>query len=82
MFLHQRGARLISYGRPGYGGSDRVPRRRVADVAQDVADVADALELDRFAVAGRSAGAPHALACAAVCCGGWSGTCAVAGGRG
>lgn len=51
MFLHQRGARLISYDRPGYGGSDRMPRRRVADVAQDVADVADALELDRFAVA-------------------------------
>ncbi|WP_053851197.1 alpha/beta fold hydrolase [Streptomyces sp. NRRL B-24085] len=66
MFLHQRGARLISYDRPGYGGSDRMPRRRVADVAQDVADVADALELDRFAVAGRSAGAPHALACAAL----------------
>ncbi|GAA3502784.1 alpha/beta hydrolase [Streptomyces prasinosporus] len=66
MFLYQRGARLISYDRPGYGGSDRRPGRRVADVVQDVAVVADALELDRFAVAGRSAGAPHALACAAL----------------
>ncbi|GAA5700604.1 putative aminoacrylate hydrolase RutD [Streptomyces avermitilis] len=66
MFLYQRGARLISYDRPGYGGSDRKAGRRVADVVQDVAEVADALELDRFAVAGRSGGAPHALACAAL----------------
>ncbi|EMF28006.1 MULTISPECIES: alpha/beta fold hydrolase [Streptomyces] len=66
LFLYQRGARLISYDRPGYGGSDRRPGRRVADVAEDVARVADALGLDRFAVAGRSGGAPHALACAAL----------------
>lgn len=66
MFLYQRGARLISYDRPGYGGSDRRPGRLVADVVQDVAVVADSLELDRFAVAGRSGGAPHALACAAL----------------
>jgi pimeloyl-ACP methyl ester carboxylesterase len=66
MFLYQRGARLISYDRPGYGGSDRSPGRRVADVVGDVAAVADALGLDRFAVAGRSGGAPHALACAAL----------------
>ncbi len=58
LFLYQRGARLISYDRPGYGGSDRRPGRRVADVAEDVARVADALGLDRFAVAGRSGGAP------------------------
>ncbi|MEV5472138.1 alpha/beta hydrolase [Streptomyces sp. NPDC052207] len=66
MFLYQRGAQLISYDRPGYGGSDRKPGRRVVDVVQDVAVVADALELDRFAVVGRSGGAPHALACAAL----------------
>lgn len=66
MYLHQRGARLISYDRPGYGGSDRKAGRRVADVVDDVSVVADALGLDRFAVAGRSGGAPHALACAAL----------------
>ncbi|UUU34146.1 alpha/beta hydrolase [Streptomyces sp. CA-210063] len=66
MFLYQRGVLLISYDRPGYGGSDRMPGRRVVDVAEDVAAVADALGLDRFAVVGRSAGAPHALACAAL----------------
>ncbi|TLS40979.1 alpha/beta hydrolase, partial [Streptomyces montanus] len=36
------------------------------DAARDVAAVADALGLDRFAVLGRSGGAPHALACAAL----------------
>ncbi|MFD5628914.1 MULTISPECIES: alpha/beta fold hydrolase [unclassified Streptomyces] len=66
MFLYQCGTRLISYDRPGYGGSDRKAGRRVVDVAQDVAVVADALGIDRFAVAGRSGGAPHALACAAL----------------
>ena len=66
MFLYQRGARLISYDRPGYGGSDRKAGRRIADVVQDVAVVADALGLERFAVVGRSGGGPHALACAAL----------------
>ncbi|MFG2311254.1 alpha/beta fold hydrolase [Streptomyces sp. NPDC048566] len=66
MVLYQRGTRLISYDRPGYGGSERYPGRRVADVVQDVASIADALGVERFAVAGRSGGAPHALACAAL----------------
>jgi pimeloyl-ACP methyl ester carboxylesterase len=41
-------------------------RRRVADVAEDVVAIAEALEIDRFAVLGRSGGGPHALACAAL----------------
>jgi pimeloyl-ACP methyl ester carboxylesterase len=60
------GVRFISYDRPGYGSSDRRPGRRVADAARDVAELADALGLDRFTVLGRSGGAPHALACAAL----------------
>ncbi|MEV7615644.1 alpha/beta hydrolase [Streptomyces sp. NPDC089799] len=66
MVLYQRRMQLIAYDRPGYGGSDRLPGRTVADVARDVAAIADALHLDTFAVAGRSGGAPHALACAAL----------------
>ncbi|GAB2928368.1 alpha/beta fold hydrolase [Streptomyces heilongjiangensis] len=66
MFLYQRGTRLISYDRPGYGGSDRRAGRRVVDAVEDVTVVADALGVDRFAVVGRSGGAPHALACAAL----------------
>ncbi|MEV7418639.1 alpha/beta hydrolase [Streptomyces sp. NPDC089919] len=66
MVLYQRRTQLIAYDRPGYGGSDRRPGRTVADGVADVAAIADALGLDTFAVAGRSGGAPHALACAAL----------------
>ncbi|MFD3871991.1 alpha/beta fold hydrolase [Streptomyces sp. NPDC058623] len=66
MVLYQRRTQLIAYDRPGYGGSDRHRGRTVADVAQDVAAIADALGLDTFTVAGRSGGAPGALACAAL----------------
>lgn len=61
-----RGIRLVSYGRAGYGGSSPKPGRSVADAADDVAQVADALGLSRFAVMGASGGGPHALACAAL----------------
>src|ERR1700722_11642562 len=58
--------RLIAFDRPGYGGSDRLETRTVADVAADVEAIADRLGVDRFAVLGRSGGGPHALACAAL----------------
>jgi pimeloyl-ACP methyl ester carboxylesterase len=64
--LYPLGIRLISYDRPGYGGSDRLAGRAVAHAAADVADLADSLGIERFAVVGRSGGAPHALACAAL----------------
>lgn len=60
------GVRLVTYDRPGYGESDPNPGRTVADVAADVATIADALGLGRFAVYGASGGGPHALACAAL----------------
>src|SRR5689334_7926605 len=46
------GLRLVTYDRPGYGVSDRQPGRRVVDCVRDVAAIADALGLDRFAVSG------------------------------
>jgi pimeloyl-ACP methyl ester carboxylesterase len=66
MVLHGLGVRLITFDRPGYGFSDRLESRLVADVAPDVEAIADALEVDQFAVLGRSGGGPHALACAAL----------------
>jgi pimeloyl-ACP methyl ester carboxylesterase len=60
-----REVRLVSYDRPGYGGSTALPDRDVASAADDVGVVADALGVDRFAVLGASGGGPHALACAA-----------------
>jgi pimeloyl-ACP methyl ester carboxylesterase len=60
------GIRLISYDRPGYGGSTRQPGRSVADCAEDVRAIARALDIDRLGVWGISGGGPHAIACAAV----------------
>lgn len=61
-----RGLRLISYDRPGYGGSDPRPGRRVADCAADVRAICTALGIDRIATWGISGGGPHVLACAAL----------------
>jgi pimeloyl-ACP methyl ester carboxylesterase len=62
----QRGTRLVSYARPGYGGSTPQPGRAVGSAAADLAQVADVLSLDSFAVMGSSSGGSHALACAAL----------------
>jgi pimeloyl-ACP methyl ester carboxylesterase len=61
-----RGIRVFSYGRPSYGGSSPHAGRDVASSASDVAAVADALSIDRFAAMGASGGGPHALAGAAM----------------
>jgi pimeloyl-ACP methyl ester carboxylesterase len=60
------GLRWVSYDRPGYGGSGPHDGRTVASAAADVAAIADALGIGRFAVLGHSGGGPHALACAAL----------------
>jgi pimeloyl-ACP methyl ester carboxylesterase len=62
----RRGIRVLSYGRPSYGGSSPLPGRTIASAAADVARVADAAEVERFAVMGASGGGPHALACGAL----------------
>ena len=60
------GLRWVSFDRPAYGGSTRHEGRTVGSVAADAAALADALELESFAVMGHSGGGPHGLACAAV----------------
>ena len=62
----RQGIRVISYDRPGYGGSTRQPGRTVADCATDVRTIADGLAIERLAVWGISGGGPHAIACAAL----------------
>lgn len=59
-----RGLRTVMCARPGYGGSTPRPGRLVADAADDVAAVLDALGAREFVTAGWSGGGPHALACA------------------
>jgi pimeloyl-ACP methyl ester carboxylesterase len=61
-----RGLRLVTWSRPGYAGSTRLPGRSVSDVAGDVAAVLDALDAERCYVAGASGGGPHTLATAAL----------------
>jgi pimeloyl-ACP methyl ester carboxylesterase len=60
-----RGVRLVSFDRPGYGGSTPAPFG-LASIAADALAVADGLGVDRFAVLGVSGGGPGALAVAAV----------------
>jgi pimeloyl-ACP methyl ester carboxylesterase len=74
-----RGLRLVSYARPSYRGSTPRPGRDVASAADDVAQLADALGIDRFAVMGASGGGPHALACAALLPGRVTGVVTLAG---
>jgi pimeloyl-ACP methyl ester carboxylesterase len=60
----QRGARFITIDRPGYGFSDFQPSRTFLDWPSDVAQLAESLRVDQFAVCGWSGGGPHALAVA------------------
>jgi pimeloyl-ACP methyl ester carboxylesterase len=60
----RQGIRLIVPERPGFGWSDFQPDRTLLDWPDDVAALADHLEIDRFAVLGLSAGGPYAAACA------------------
>jgi pimeloyl-ACP methyl ester carboxylesterase len=65
-----QGLRMITYSRPGYGGS--TPRAFSPDgprMADDVADsvaILDALGVDEFVTLGWSGGGPRALGCAAL----------------
>jgi len=58
------GVRLIGLDRPGIGRSDAKPGFRMLDWPHDVAEAADQLGIERFAVAGLSGGGAFALACA------------------
>lgn len=62
---HERGIRLITYSRPGCGGSTRHEGRRVVDAVADTAAILDHLGVERCLIAGWSGGGPHAMACAA-----------------
>ena len=59
-----RGAHLICYERPGYGGSTPHPGRSIADSVKDVLAIATYFRKERIAVWGISGGGPHAIAAA------------------
>lgn len=60
------GIRVISYDRPGYGGSTARAGYAVADGAEWAQRAADAFEVDLFATMGTSGGGPFAAATAAL----------------
>src|SRR4051794_36219144 len=61
----ERGLRLVSYDRPGFGRSTRLPGRTTAHAAADVAAIVDHLRVERFATAGATGGGPPTPARAA-----------------
>lgn len=60
----RHGVRLIAADRPGFGGSDHQPHRRILDWPDDALELAQHLGVQRFGVLAVSGGAPYALACA------------------
>jgi pimeloyl-ACP methyl ester carboxylesterase len=63
--VHDRGLRLVTFSRAGYGDSTRLPGRAVVAAADDAKFLADHLDAPRFVTAGWSGGGPHTLATAA-----------------
>mgnify|MGYP002713305070 CR=1 FL=1 len=57
------GVRYICMDRPGHGNSDYAEGYTMLDFPDDVVQLADHLQLDKFYVLGWSAGGPRALAC-------------------
>ena len=58
-------ASVVVLDRPGYGSSTFQSGRTLLDWPKDVAETADRLGIDEFAVVGASGGGPYAMACAA-----------------
>lgn len=58
------GVCLIAADRPGFGRSSPAPDRTILGWAEDVRQLADALDHASFGVVGISCGGPYALACA------------------
>lgn len=58
------GIRVIGIDRPGMGLSDFKPNRKLLDWPEDVIELAETLEFERFPIVGGSGGVPATLACA------------------
>ncbi|MFE2337815.1 alpha/beta fold hydrolase [Streptomyces coelicoflavus] len=59
-----RGYRIVTYSRPGYGTSTSAPGRTVLGTAEECRVLMDHLGAERYLVAGWSTGGPYALATA------------------
>lgn len=63
-WCRKHGVRAVAPDRPGIRASSPHPGYRLEQTASDVAALADRLGIERFALAGWSAGGPHAIATA------------------
>jgi len=59
----KRGYRFVVADRPGMGMSTYLEGRRLLDYPRDIAELADALGIDRFGVTGWSGGGAHTTVC-------------------
>jgi pimeloyl-ACP methyl ester carboxylesterase len=64
--MTERGFRVVTYSRAGYGASSPAPGRSVADSAADGVSLLGHLGIATYVTVGWSAGGPHALAQAAL----------------
>lgn len=60
---HETNCRLIVVERPGFGVSEFDHNRSLLDWPNDIARLADSLEIDKFSIVGFSGGGPYAMAC-------------------
>jgi pimeloyl-ACP methyl ester carboxylesterase len=60
----ERGVRLIGVERPGVGRSTPHLHESVVGAADDIEQIADRLNVNRFGIVGLSGGGPYVLACA------------------
>lgn len=58
------GVRIIAPNRPGIGLSDFKTDRTLLDWPDDISELADVLQIERFAVMSESGGSPYVAACA------------------
>lgn len=64
--ITERGFRVVTHSRAGYGASSPAPGRSVADSAADCASLLDHLGIATYLTVGWSTGGPHALTQAAL----------------
>lgn len=60
---HKLGLKVIAPDRPGFGQSSFQHERRITDTIDDIRQLAEQLQMERFHVLGLSGGCPYALAC-------------------
>lgn len=63
-FFNIQSVQMVGVDRPGYGLSDPLTNRKLADWPKDVEALANHLGHDKFAIVGMSGGGPYAAACA------------------